>query len=171
MFDFLNNRKFMSMLHIVIFGLLIMSHTTYKLSENFQTFIIYLEIALIIYHLFILFSNQSKFGTEGMYEGIDSNDQQIPVAYNLQGENIHHIRMLDSSPGYDVPKLIISAGDVIVWTNAGEIQHTVTSNDDIFHSGYMKPGESFSIKFSHKGTYPYYCMLHKGWMTGVVIVK
>ena len=71
--------------------------------------------------------------------------------------------MFDSDPGYSTPKLVIKAGDVVIWTNVGEIEHTVTSAkldrypqgimepSGEFNSGYMKPGMSFAIKFTQKG--------------------
>lgn len=168
MFNFLNDRKFMNLLHVIVFGLLIVAYTTDKISPDYRIFIIYLSMAFVFYHLYMLFLAPVK---EGMYEGIDGSEQQIARSYNIQGENVHYVRMVDSSPGYDIPKLVISSGDVVVWTNVGDIEHTVTSIDEIFHSGYMKPGENFSVKFSTPGTYPYYCVLHKGWMNGTVIVK
>ncbi|WP_297593278.1 multicopper oxidase domain-containing protein [Nitrosopumilus sp.] len=66
------------------------------------------------------------------------------------------------------PKITqIQAGDSITWTNKDISVHTVTSNDDLFDSGMMMPGDTFEQTFEEIGLYEYYCMLHP-WMTGTV---
>ena len=78
----------------------------------------------------------------------------------------------DGSATGDVEILI---GDTIVWKNADTAAHTVTSGsaadgpDDLFDSGLFGPGKSFSYKFTEKGDYPYYCIVHP-WMEGTILV-
>ncbi len=78
----------------------------------------------------------------------------------------------DGSTTGDVEILI---GDTIVWKNADTAAHTVTSGsavdgpDDLFDSGLFGPGKSFSYKFTKKGDYPYYCIVHP-WMDGTILV-
>jgi plastocyanin len=40
----------------------------------------------------------------------------------------------------------------------------------VFDSGLIKPGGTFSFKFTTAGTYDYYCTLHPE-MAGQVVVK
>ena len=61
-------------------------------------------------------------------------------------------------------------GDTVTWTNKDISVHTITSNDDLFDSGMMMPGDTFEQTFEDAGLYPYYCMLHP-WMTGTVVIK
>ncbi|AJM93297.1 multicopper oxidase domain-containing protein [Nitrosopumilus piranensis] len=61
----------------------------------------------------------------------------------------------------------IKSGDTITWTNKDISVHTVTSNDDLFDSGMMMPGDTFEQTFENVGLYEYYCVLHP-WMTGAV---
>jgi plastocyanin len=102
----------------------------------------------------------------------------------LTGSNIHHIRMFDSDPGYSQPSLKIKIGDVVVWTNVGGHVHSVTSTKRSewlahekmepsyeFNSGLMKPGQTYAVKFTQKGWFPYYCLEHKGWMQGELHVE
>ena len=66
------------------------------------------------------------------------------------------------------PKLTqIQAGDTITWTNKDVSVHTVTSNDELFDSGMLMPGDTFEQTFAEPGLYEYYCMLHP-WMTGTI---
>ena len=77
-----------------------------------------------------------------------------------------------------VAHLVISHGDVITWTNNDETGHTVTSISadktvgQIFDSGLISPGDSFSYGFEDQktGTYDYACTVHP-WMNGAVIVQ
>lgn len=84
--------------------------------------------------------------------------------------NIHAIKMFDSSPGYEKPYIKINVGDVVVWTNIGEQQHSVTSKDLKFDSGYLVPGQSVAFQFTKPGTYEYYSIPQLGWMLGVIEV-
>jgi nitrite reductase (NO-forming) len=61
----------------------------------------------------------------------------------------------------------IKSGDTVSWTNKDISVHTVTSNNELFDSGMMMPGDSFEQKFEKPGLYEYYCMLHP-WMTGTI---
>jgi plastocyanin len=42
--------------------------------------------------------------------------------------------------------------------------------DDSFNSGFLTPGQSFSLSFTAPGVHPYVCRLHDG-MFGVVVVQ
>lgn len=64
--------------------------------------------------------------------------------------------------------------DVIIWKNADTTIHDVSSGTeslplDLFYSGIMQPGKSFSYVFTEPGIYPYFCSLHP-WMEGTVNV-
>ena len=63
----------------------------------------------------------------------------------------------------------------VTWKNSDSTTHTVTStnptveSDNIFDSGLIMTGKSFSQKFENIGTFDYSCTIHP-WMTGSVIV-
>lgn len=70
----------------------------------------------------------------------------------------------------------ILVGDTVVWQNADQAKHTVTSGtpdggpDGIFGgSDFLAPGESYQFRFDKEGQYPYYCLIHP-WMVGTVFV-
>ena len=82
---------------------------------------------------------------------------------------------------YTPSVLTIKSGTIVTMTNTAGTDgiHTFTSGivdefepkpDGMFDSGALLNGESYERKFSQKGTYDYYCMLHT-WMTGQIIVE
>ena len=81
---------------------------------------------------------------------------------------------------YTPSVLTIKSGTVVTMTNTdGTGVHTFTSGtvdgftpqpDGVFDSQVLMTGDAYERKFSQKGTYDYYCMLHT-WMTGQIIVE
>ena len=70
--------------------------------------------------------------------------------------------------------LTVKPGTIVTWTNdAGA--HTVTADKGSFSSPTLSAGETFSHRFTRKGTYRYYCSFHGGAgghdMAGTVIVR
>lgn len=69
----------------------------------------------------------------------------------------------------------VLVNDTVSWKNADTIQHTVVSGnpddgeDGIFNSNLIKPGASFSYKFTKEGKFDYFCSIHP-WMIGMVTV-
>jgi plastocyanin len=64
----------------------------------------------------------------------------------------------------------VPAGTTVVWTNADDVEHTVTASDNSFSSQPIETGGQFSYTFSTPGTYDYFCAIHP-FMTGKVIVQ
>lgn len=70
----------------------------------------------------------------------------------------------------------ISVGGTITWTNMDSEPHTVISGNPEdgpngkFESKLIKPGKAFSNKFTKKGNFDYFCLIHP-WMQGMVTVK
>ena len=50
------------------------------------------------------------------------------------------------------------AGQTVTWRNADSTSHTVSSEDDVFDSGYLSAGSTFSHTFSSTGTFPYFAV-------------
>ena len=76
--------------------------------------------------------------------------------------------------------LTVKSDTVVTMTNTdGTGVHTFTSGtvdgfdpkpDGLFDSQVLMTGDAYERKFSQKGTYDYYCILHT-WMTGQIIVE
>ena len=75
------------------------------------------------------------------------------------------------------PKLIIKENHSVTWNNDDTDPHTITSGGGLtasdvgsdFDSGLFMSGDSFVFKFTKKGKYQYFCMVHP-WQTGEIIV-
>jgi nitrite reductase (NO-forming) len=66
--------------------------------------------------------------------------------------------------------VVIGVNSTVIWTNDDSAEHTVAATNNIFKSGIIEPGQSFTYTFTIPGTYSYYCTIHP-WMKGTVIVK
>jgi plastocyanin len=90
-----------------------------------------------------------------------------------------------ASAGVDIKDLAyspatvqVTPGDSVTWTNSEEIMpHDVTSGTlgqpdlgQLFGSGMLLPGQSFTATFPDPGEFVYVCNLHPA-MIGVVIVQ
>ena len=67
-------------------------------------------------------------------------------------------------------RLEIPAGTTVVWTNGGQVVHTVTAEDGSFESGPIEPGARRAITFSRPGVFPFHCTPHP-FMRGEVVVR
>jgi plastocyanin len=65
--------------------------------------------------------------------------------------------------------LTVRAGDTVTWFNSGPSAHTATARDGSFNTGLLQKGQSGSFKFTHAGTYSYYCTVHP-FMHGTIVV-
>jgi plastocyanin len=67
--------------------------------------------------------------------------------------------------------LTIAVGSTVTWTNNGNNIHTLTSND-LFDSGGLLGGQSFSYTFDKAGTFRLICRQHGlNGMAGQVVVQ
>jgi plastocyanin len=94
--------------------------------------------------------------------------QQVVVSTLPASDSTIMVGMTSSSFTPDV--LTIKAGTTVTWTNESSLVHTVTSDTDLFDSGNMSKGASFSYTFNDPGTYTYHCIPHKAYMIGTIVV-
>jgi len=79
-------------------------------------------------------------------------------------------------PCFDPPIAKIAPGGVIKFVNNDQSKHSFTagtpanSMENIFHSGLLEPGESYTTPALEVGEYPYFDMIHP-WMTGLIVVE
>lgn len=70
---------------------------------------------------------------------------------------------------------VVTAGQTVTVTNAGQAPHTITAVDGSFDSGHLAAGESYELTLDDPGTVPIYCTLHgtaegEG-MAGLLVVE
>ena len=79
-------------------------------------------------------------------------------------------------PCFDPPVATIPAGGVIKFVNNDQSKHTFTAGTsaswmgNIFDSGLLEPGQSYTTPELEVGEYPYFDMIHP-WMTGLIVVE
>jgi plastocyanin len=67
--------------------------------------------------------------------------------------------------------LTVPAGTQVVWINADEEPHVITSAGALFVSSKaLDSGDSYTVTFSKPGIYAYYCSIHP-MMVGTIIVQ
>ena len=68
--------------------------------------------------------------------------------------------------------ITVTAGTTIKWTNKDGMSHTVTSDvggAEIFDSGSMANGATFTWQFNNTGSFKYHCTFHSGMKATVVV--
>jgi plastocyanin len=75
---------------------------------------------------------------------------------------------------YAPEKITINVSDSVTWINDDTDVHTATSGKpgeifNVFDSGFIKAGESWSFVFDDPGVFDYFCTIHP-WMIGHVTV-
>ncbi len=87
-------------------------------------------------------------------------------------EDIVNDRSVDIDDfSYSPARQKITVGTEVTWVNDGEVDHTVTSDDDAFASEQIASDEEFSHRFTQKGEYEYHCENHPDQMKGSVVVS
>jgi plastocyanin len=90
-----------------------------------------------------------------------------------------HVRIVGNPLGnpdslYRPARVLIHVGQTVSWTVIDDQSHTVTPN--VAYAGWaggsdvLKHGADYSHRFTHAGTFRYYCTVHPN-MLGIVVVK
>lgn len=82
---------------------------------------------------------------------------------------------IQGNPDYEPDVAHVSKGNIIEWTNADTVVHTVTSSvdfGDTFNSNMINAGEKFALDTSKlaSGEYEYMCIVHP-WMISTLIIE
>src|SRR6056297_222890 len=71
--------------------------------------------------------------------------------------------------------LEVEVGTTVTWENKSNEVHTVTSGsnrtyDELFDSGNMSPGDTFTYTFNEVGQFDYFCRPHTGMTATVTVI-
>lgn len=88
-------------------------------------------------------------------------------ASNVQAKTVTTDSVSIVDFAYAPAAITVSIGSTIEWVNTGVFTHTTTSDVDVWNSGDLGPGGTFSFTFTSPGVYLYHCAIHLG-MTGKV---
>jgi plastocyanin len=75
-----------------------------------------------------------------------------------------------TTTAYSPNPTTVAVGTTVIWTNGDNTAHTTTSNGNVWNSGTLNPGSTFSFMFNTAGTFTYHCTIHPG-MVGSVVVQ
>jgi quinohemoprotein ethanol dehydrogenase len=89
------------------------------------------------------------------------------VAPTARSVNSVKIEDFDFSPG--VFGVSVPPGTTITWTNNGPTVHTTTSDNNLWDSGDLDVGQSFSVTLTDPGVYWYFCRPHP-FMRGTITI-
>lgn len=65
----------------------------------------------------------------------------------------------------------VAVGTTVTVSNNDGVSHTWTSEDDVFDSEALGPGDTFEFTFDEPGEYPFFCSFHPGQMVGSITVE
>ncbi|MEJ2336561.1 MAG: cupredoxin family copper-binding protein [Gemmatimonadales bacterium] len=66
-------------------------------------------------------------------------------------------------------ELRIPPGTTVRWVNKDPVVHTATSDDGVWESPSLAPGETFSFTFEEAGEYAYHCIPHPFMKARVIV--
>lgn len=126
-------------------------------------------------------SAQVRFDTPGVYAFVCRFHAHMQGSVTVRGEVATPIASPAASPAgtgetasvsivdlaFNPPDLIVAIGTKVVWTNTGQIPHTVTGK--FYSSDILQPADTAEFVFTTAGTYSYICALHDG-MSGTITV-
>jgi plastocyanin len=97
-----------------------------------------------------------------------------PVQPDVRGPN--EVWIL--STGFDPATLTVARGTTVMWTNKDNVKHDVTSGlpgnvENIFDpSPNLNANASYSVDFTQRGTFNYFCLIHgSNHGTGKIVVQ
>jgi len=94
-------------------------------------------------------------------QGQDQGVQSVPI------QDVAAVSIGDNY--FDVADVAIEPGTTVIWTNEGQVPHTVTADDGSFDSGELNPGDSYIATFLGSGTVYYHCEIHPEMVGSVTI--
>lgn len=75
---------------------------------------------------------------------------------------------------FEAQTIRVPKGGTVTWRSRGLLTHTVTGDDEPFHSGDLTVNKTFRQKFPDAGAFRYYCVYHGApggiGMSGIVLV-
>ena len=99
----------------------------------------------------------------------DGTDNSATVSSS--STTVHTIHNIDiQNMAYSPSSITITAGDIIIWTNLDSMGHSATEDNNLFDSGLLSNGQTYTLTGLSAGTYGYYCSAHPS-MTGTIIVQ
>jgi len=94
-------------------------------------------------------------------QGQDQSVQSVPI------QDVAAVSIEDNY--FDVADIAVEPGTTVIWTNEGQVPHTVTADDGSFDSEELNPGDTYIVTFLGSGTVSYYCEIHPEMVGSVTV--
>ena len=65
----------------------------------------------------------------------------------------------------------VAVGDTLEFENRDEVDHTFTSDEDLFDSGPIGPGDTYGYSYTEAGTYAVHCEIHPTMQSEVIVTE
>ena len=118
---------------------------------------------------------------------VDASSQGRRSVPQRQATNAVVVKMAGDQLVFNPPSIVIRRGQTVEWRDQSNQLHNIvddaakaTNKADVelpkgaapFDSGFLKPGQGYSHRFTVRGTYRYVCTLHEvQGMKGEIVVK
>lgn len=122
----------------------------------------YAYMLLLLFSAIIMINYTGIINMKKLIEGFEENIFSTGILNRNDKKwfepKTHIVEIIDYSfkPEY----INVSMGDTVKWINKDKQVHSVNSYTDLFDSGRLEQGDSYSFKFSGEGTYNYFCIGH-----------
>jgi len=106
---------------------------------------------------------------------VETHEKEIQSTSPIFAITILKDSSTQGNPDYEPDVAHVPKGNVVEWTNADTVAHTVTSSvdfGDTFNSNMINAGEKFALDTSKlaSGEYEYMCMVHP-WMISTLVIE
>ena len=112
----------------------------------------------------------------GRYESASSpapTPAQAPaddVAVPVQDPQVTAAEVVIEGFGFGPDELRVPLGATVTFVNRESgVPHTSTSDDDLWKSRTLNPGDSFSFTFETAGTFSYFCSIHPSMRAAITV--
>ena len=128
---------------------------------------------IIMWFAFGLVSPDTYMINEPIVEEV--SEKEIQLAGPIFAITILADSSIQGNPDYEPDVAHVPKGNIVEWTNADTVVHTVTSSldfGDTFNSNMINAGEKFALDTSKiaSGEYEYMCVVHP-WMISTLIIE
>ncbi len=96
----------------------------------------------------------------------DSTEGRAALA---SGEAVVEIEI--SQMSFRSPRLEVPVGTTVRWVNRDPVGHTTTSDDGVWASSLIGPGETYEHTFTESGEFSYHCVPHPFMTASVVVTR
>jgi len=117
-------------------------------------------------------TNTAVSPTETEVQATETPSEPTSTEPSSDAGSTEEVIVIDST--YRLKVITVSVGTTVTWVYDAGLPHTVTSDTNVFNSGTLSEGETFTFTFTEEGVFPYFCQFHGGTggsgMSGIVNV-